>query len=180
MSIKYHVLFVYCFFMPMLLCQAQSKTTRQSIYTNTNTLEFFTNKESGFSNEPIDVNTGFGFELNSFHGIFLFRTLAVSVGFGAAFNVNEDFKGLPVMGDLKWYFSEYGEDSVYILLNAGRNIKVGSFLPGQSSKLGIGYAAEEGLIVEFFLKSKEYETFRNNSYSIYSVLGIGLSAGIKF
>lgn len=180
MSAKGPILLLFCFFMSMLFCQAQSNTDRQSIYTNTNTLEIFTNKESGFSNEPIDINKGIGYELSTFHGIFLFRTLAISVGVGVAFNVNEDFKGLPVVGDLKWYFSEYGEDSVYILLNAGRNIKVGSFLPGQSSKLGIGYAAEGGLVVEFFIKSKEYETERNNNYSIYSVFGLGLSAGIKF
>ncbi|MEO8934841.1 MAG: hypothetical protein ABI295_11100 [Xanthomarina sp.] len=174
MPFKYPILLLSCFFMPMLICQAQNSSDRESIYTSTNTFEIFTNKESGFSNEPVYVNRGFGFELNSFHGIFLFRSLAISIGVGIAFNVNEDFKGLPVVGDVKWYFSEYGEDSAYILINAGRNIEIGSFLPGQSSKLGIGYAAEEGLVVELFIKSKAYE-----SSSYYGVLGIGLSIGIK-
>ncbi len=74
------------------------------IYTNTNNLEVFINNESQFSGGQKTVyNKGFGFELNSFHGIYIFRKLAFSVGAGIVFSVDKAFKALPIVAQLKWY-----------------------------------------------------------------------------
>jgi hypothetical protein len=156
---------------------------KHSIYTSSNVIELYTNRESGYSNEETAINTGFGFEIISFQGVMLFKRLAISVGVGISFNVNEDFKSLPVVGDLKFYLNPYGLNSLYVLLNAGRNINVDSFLPGGTAKFGIGYTFESDFkfsyVIEAFVKSREYIINTETNYN-YQVTGLGLALGIKF
>lgn len=170
----------------MLLVSAclfgQDKDDSQSIYVITSSIEIFANKKSSIPNEEVMLHKGFGVEVNTFHGIFLFRTLSISLGAGIAFNINDDYKALPIVADVKWYLSEYGEESPYILLNAGRNLRINSFLGGQSSKFGIGYAFEKykdlQYVMEFYVKSKMFilnqETGKN-----YQVDSIGIALGVK-
>lgn len=160
----------------------QDRDDSQSIYVSTSSIEIFANKKSFFSNEDVMLHKGFGIELNTFHGIFLFRTLSISLGAGIAFNINDDFKALPIVADIKWYLSEYGENSPYILLNAGRNLRINSFRGGQSSKFGIGYAFEKykdlQYVMEFYVKSKMF-LLNQGSDKNYQVDSIGIALGIK-
>jgi hypothetical protein len=165
------------------LAFAQDEFDDKSIYTNTNTLEIFTNKESGYSDQDFKPNVGFGFEISTFHGVFVFRHLAISGGIGIAFNVNEDFKSIPIVGDVKFYLNPYGINSLYVLLNAGRNLKLDSFLAGQTSKFGLGYTFESdydvSYVMEVFIKSKEFTIDKATNYN-YQMSGLGLALGIKF
>lgn len=161
---------------------SQDRDDRSSIYVSTNAIEIFANNESQFSNEEVMLRKGFGVEINTFHGIFLFRTLAISLGAGITFNVNDDFKALPIVGDVKWYLSEYGENSPYVLLNVGKNLRIKSFEGGQTAKFGIGYAFEKydgfQYAMEFFIKSREFILDQETNYN-YRVSSLGIALGIK-
>ena len=163
------------------LCLSQDETS-QSRFTNTTTLEIFANKESNYSNQDIVVNEGFGIELSTFNGVFVFKTLSISLGVGIAFNVKDDYKSIPIVGDVKWYLKEYGVNSPYVLLNAGKSLKISGFSKGYSSKLGIGYTFESDYrvqyVVEAFVKSKEFLMIEETN-SNYLISSIGLSLGFK-
>lgn len=162
---------------------SQSQTKNIFSYTNTNVLEIFTNQKSSYSNKPEKVNSGFGLEISSFHGVFIFKFISVSVGLGFAINVNENFKALPIVGDLKLYAKPYGQDALYVLLNTGRNLRLAGFYSGQSSKFGIGYSfGDESnfqYIIEAYSKSKEYTINSTTNYN-YQIFGYGLAIGLKF
>ena len=163
------------------LCLSQGEAN-QSVFTNTTTLEIFANKESNYSNQAIVVNEGFGIELSTFNGVFVFKTLSISLGVGIAFNVKDDYKSIPIVGDVKWYLKEYGFNSPYILLNAGKSLNISGFSKGYSSKLGIGYTFESDYsvqyVVEAFVKSKDFLMIEETN-SNYLISSIGLSLGFK-
>lgn len=160
---------------------SQDKDERK-FFVNTTALEIFVNNESGYSNESSHINKGFGFELSTFNGFFLFKKLSLSIGAGISINVNEYFNSLPMVGDLKWYLYDYGINSPYILLNAGKNLNIGSFKGGYSSKLGIGYSFESDFkfqyIIEVFIKSKEFLINKETNFN-YQTTSLGVSLGIK-
>lgn len=175
-------LFLFAILLIPVCCLCQNGDDRKSIYVNTNTLEIFANRESNYSNEKVIQNRGFGIEISSFHGLFLFRTLSISLGAGIAFNINKNYKTLPIVGDVKWYFSEYGENSPYVLLNAGRNLRIENFKGGGTAKFGVGYAFESDYgfqyIMEFYIKSKEITLNQETNYN-YHVSSLGISLGVK-
>jgi len=159
------------------------KKKHKIIYTNTNDFEFYFNRESNFSNGKVFQYKGFGIEINSFHGVFVTRNLSISIGLGITFNINESFKALPIVAQLKYHFYNYNKEGPFILLNTGTNINVGSFTKGQSSKLGFGYVLESdkaySFVVGAFAKSKTYLLNKQTNFN-YQTESFGLSVGIQF
>lgn len=124
-----------------LFSQDVVSSRHKIVYTNTNNLEIFVNKKSGFSNEGAAPNKGFGIEVNSFHGAYLFSRVSLAIGVGIAFNINDEFKALPIVGQIKLHLHPYDE-GFFVLLNTGANLQIGSFTSGRSSKLGLGYLVD--------------------------------------
>lgn len=152
-------------------------------YTNTNNFELFGNSESDFSGSKSTVyNKGFGFELNSFNGLYITRKLAFSVGVGIVYSVNESYKALPIVAQLKWYLNDYHLNGPFILLNTGRNLRIGKFRGGGSAKLGIGYLLESDYdfkyVIGVYTKGKEY-ILNNQTNFNYNTLSVGISIGIR-
>lgn len=170
----------------IFLCSsALHSQDQEKIYTSTNILEVFINTDESLIHYENQLNTGWGLELNSLHGIIILRKFVLSAGVGINFNVNEDYKSIPAIAELKYHFNDYGINSPYVLLNTGKNLKIGSFLPGQTAKLGFGYNFESDYefqyTIEFFKKSKTYynSEVSNVDYN-YRANGYGISIGITF
>lgn len=167
------------FFLPLFVFpQAENKR----VYTNSNILEVYVNSKE-YVHEKNNLDPGWGFEFNSFHGIFILKKFVLSAGIGINFNFNESYQSLPVTAELKYHLYDYGYNSPYVLLNTGRNIKIGNFLPGKTAKLGLGYNFESDYgfqyIVEVFKKSKTY--FRSKEQgNNYPANGLGISIGVNF
>ncbi|MBZ9632230.1 hypothetical protein LB465_15720 [Salegentibacter sp. LM13S] len=163
-----------------LYCQKQEK-----IYTSTNILEVYKNTEESLIHYENQLNTGWGLELNSLHGFYILRKFVLSAGLGINLNINENYRAIPAIVELKFHFSDYGINSPYVLLNTGKNLKIGSFQPGQTAKLGFGYNFESDYIfqytIEFFKKSKTYYTSESLDVNYnYRANGYGISVGITF
>ncbi|MCF6182515.1 hypothetical protein [Lutibacter sp.] len=162
----------------------QNKQHKHKItYTNTNNFELFGNSESDFSGSKSTVyNKGFGFELNSFNGFYITRKLVFSVGVGIVYSVNESYKALPIVAQLKWYLNDYHLNGPFILLNTGRNLRIGKFRGGGSAKLGIGYVLESDYdfkyVIGVYTKGKEY-ILNNQTNFNYNTLSVGISIGIR-
>lgn len=182
-SLKATFKFLLIVFLFFQFCNAYSQKA-ESLYTNTNILEVYANTKESQVHIENDLDTGWGFEINSLHGIFLFKKLVLSAGVGLNFNINENYKSLPVIAEARFNFNDFGINSPFILLNTGRNIKIGSFLPGQTAKLGFGYNFESDsnfqYTIEFFKKSKTYYTSEipGTDYN-YRADGYGISIGIN-
>ena len=159
------------------------KKKHKIFYTNTNNFEFYFNRESSFSNGDVFRYKGFGIEINSFHGVYLTRNFSLSIGFGITFNVNESFKALPVVAQLKYHFYSYSKEGPFMLLNTGTNINIGSFTRGQSSKFGLGYVLDSdkqyNFVIGAFAKSKTYLLNKQTNFN-YQTESYGLSVGIQF
>ncbi len=154
------------------------------VYANETNLEVFIHQRSGFSNEPNNQQgTGFALELNSLHGVYFFKQIALMAGPGITFNFNEDFQSLPFVGQIKFHLFSYERAGPFVLLNAGRNIRAGKFLPGASAKLGLGYIFDGNNNVRysigFFRKSKEFTINTETNFN-YQTESLGLSVGIHF
>ncbi|GHA40335.1 hypothetical protein GCM10007103_22260 [Salinimicrobium marinum] len=165
-----------------LIIQAQED---KKLYTSTNILEIYINTEESLIHDENQINTGWGFELNSLHGIFIFKKFVLSAGIGVNFNIDEEYKSLPAILEIRYSLYDYGVNSPFVLLNTGKNIKIGSFLPGQTAKLGLGYNFESDYnfqyTIEFFKISKTYYTseVQDVDYN-YPADGYGISVGITF
>ncbi len=161
---------------------SQSENEKPKLYTNTNLFEFYANKESNYSNLVVEKYRGVGLEINSFHGIFILKRFALSLGVGVSFTISDEYMSLPIVGDLKWYSDDYGNGS-YLFINTGRNLKLGNFKAGQSSKMGIGTTIDSNediqYILEIYLKSKEL-TLNDKTNFNYQTTSIGVAFGIKF
>lgn len=161
-------------------CQESRKS-----YSSTNILEVFINTDESIIHHENQLNTGWGFEFNSLHGFFILKKILLSAGIGINFNIDEELKSLPAVLELKYNFSNYGLNSPYILLNTGKNLDIGSFLPGQTAKLGFGYNFESDsnfqYTIEMFKKSKTYYTSEISDVDYnYPADGYGISMGITF
>jgi len=167
----------------LIFSQQDNNESKGITYTNSNNLEIFINSESTFSGQITVHNSGYGFELNSFHGIYIFRTLALSLGVGIVFSGDKAYKALPIVAQLTWYLNDYRYDGPFILLNTGRNLNVGKFRGGGSAKLGLGYVYEGDndfrYVIGVFVKGKEY-IINNQTNFKYQTLSTGLSLGIQF
>lgn len=156
----------------------------ENLYTSTNIVEIYANTNKSLIHAENDLNTGWGVEINSLHGIYILKKFVLSAGIGLNFNINENYKSLPVIVELRFNFNDYGINSPFILLNTGKNINVGSFQPGQTAKLGFGYNFESGsdfqYTIEFFKKSKTYYTSEMAGINYnYPADGYGISIGIN-
>lgn len=167
----------------LIFSQQEGKHKHVISYTNTNNLEIFTNNESTFSGQKTVYKKGYGFELNSFHGVYVFRTLAFSIGAGIVFSGDKAFKALPVVAQLTWYLNEYRYDGPFILLNTGKNLRIGKFRGGSSAKLGLGYVYEGDndfrYVIGIFVKGKAYILDKQTNFN-YQTLSTGISVGIQF
>jgi len=156
----------------------------EKLYTNTNILEVYSNNKKSLVHYENDLDTGWGIEINSLHGIFILKKFVLSAGVGLNFNINENFKSLPVIAEVRFNFNDFGINSPFVLLNTGKNIEIGSFQPGQTAKLGFGYNFESDsnfqYTIEFFKKSKTYYTneIPGIDYN-YPADGYGISVGIN-
>ncbi len=165
-----------------LFTQAQED---KKIYTSTNILEIYKNTERTLIHQQNKLNKGWGFELNSLHGIFILKKFILSAGIGINFNIDEEYKSIPAILEVRFNLYDYGLNSPFVLLNTGKNIKIGSFLPGQTAKLGVGYNFESDYnfqyTIEIFKKSKTYYTseVQDVNYN-YPADGYGVSVGITF
>ncbi|MGB7786037.1 MAG: hypothetical protein WBL27_08055 [Salinimicrobium sp.] len=157
----------------------------KEIYSSTNILEIYINTEESLIHHENQLNTGWGFELNSLHGIFIFKKFVLSAGIGVNFNIDEEYKSIPAILEIRFNLNDYGLNSPFVLLNTGKNIEIGSFLPGQTAKLGLGYNFESDYnfqyTIEVFKKSKTYYTseVQDVNYN-YPADGYGISVGITF
>jgi len=160
----------------------QRKHKHRITYTNTNNLELFSNTESQFSTQKKVYNKGFGFELNSFNGLYLTRKLAFSIGVGIVYSVDASYKALPVVAQVKWYLNDYHLDGPFVLLNTGLNLRLGKFREGGSAKLGVGYVFDSDYdfkyVIGVFTKGKDY-ILNNQTYYDYTTLSVGISIGIR-
>lgn len=165
-----------------LLIQAQDHT---KFYTSTNILEIYKNTEESLIHYENELNTGWGFELNSLHGLFILKKFVLSAGIGVNFNIDEEYKALPAILEIRFNLNDYGINSPFVLLNTGKNIEIGGFLPGQTAKLGLGYNFESDYnfqyTIEAFKKSKSYyaSEVQDVNYD-YPADGYGISVGITF
>lgn len=167
----------------LIFSQQGSKQEHVISYTNTNNLEIFINNESTFSGQKTVYKKGYGFELNSFHGVYLFRTLAFSIGAGIVFSGDKAFKALPIGAQLTWYLNEHSYDGPFILLNTGKNLRIGKFRGGSSTKLGLGYVYEGvddfRYVIGIFVKGKAYIIDKQTNFN-YQTQSTGISVGIQF
>jgi len=153
-------------------------------YTSTTTISINGNYDSRFGNESESrIQKGLAFEVTTLHGIFLFDYLSVSAGLGVDWNIDKTFWSIPVIGDFRLYFYEYGYDSPFAFLQMGKNLKIGEvFTEGRSVKIGLGVTwtnnQETQYVFEFFKKFKE-AVFIDEEQN-YGVKGFGVSLGIKF
>ncbi len=151
-------------------------------YTNVNLISINKGYESRFTNDSISAKNGMGLEITSLHGLFITRTLAISVGTGLDWNINKTHFTHPLYADIRWYLKALGNGSPYVLLNVGKNIHWGSdFSRGTSAKIGFGLTFETNSdhiqgVVEVFRKTKTTE-FSNTS--IYEIESFGISFGMK-
>lgn len=174
-------------FLVFLICFKFSTGYSQEIeklYTNTNILEVYSNNKKSQVHIVNNLDTGWGIEINSLHGIFILKKFVLSAGVGLNLNFNENYKSLPVIAELRFNFKDFGINSPFVLLNTGKNIQIGSFQPGQTAKLGFGYNFESDTnfqyTIEFFKKSKTYYTnvIPGIDYN-YRADGYGISVGIN-
>src|SRR5690554_6116146 len=78
-------------------------------YTSTTTISINGNYDSRFGNESESrIQKGLAVEVTTLHGIFLFDYLSVSAGLGVDWNIDKTFWSIPVIGDFRLYFYEYG------------------------------------------------------------------------
>ena len=167
-----------------VIAQQSDRNDAKIAYANESNLEIFVNQRSGFSNEPDNqTGTGFALEVNSLHGVYFFKQLGIMAGPGLVFNFNEDFQAIPVVAQVKFHLFPHYRSGPFVLLNAGRNIRVGEFRGGNSAKLGLGYIFEgDGDIrysVGFFRKTKEFTINTETNFN-YQTESLGLSVGIHF
>lgn len=152
-------------------------------YTNTNILEIYVNSDKEYVHKKNNLSTGWGVEINSFHGVFILKKIVLSAGIGINFNFDENYQSLPVTVQLKYHFYDYGYNSPYILLNTGRGIKIGGFQAGETAKLALGYNFESDFnfqyVIEIFKKSKMYFASEEDEYN-YPANGLGISVGVNF
>ena len=154
-----------------LFTQAQED---KKIYTSTNILEIYKNTEGTLIHQQNKLNKGWGFELNSLHGIFILKKFILSAGIGINFNIDEEYKSIPAILEVRFNLYDYGLNSPFVLLNTGKNIK-----------LGVGYNFESDYnfqyTIEIFKKSKTYYTseVQDVNYN-YPADGYGVSVGITF
>lgn len=153
------------------------------VYTSNNNFELIVNKEKTFSNNPVILNRGLEVEINSFHGLYLFKHLSVSIGVGLAYHISENIAALPIVGEFRYHLNPQFYEGLFVSLNTGRNLKIGSFKSGSSAKLAIGYLFESNsdfmYTISFFAKSKEYTLDNTTNYNLQT-LSIGVSTGIHF
>lgn len=181
-KLNFRILLVFLIFFFPLLLQAQG---HKKVYSSTNILEIYKNTEESLIHYQNELNSGWGFELNSLHGIFILKKFVLSAGIGVNFNIDEEYKSVPAIIEIRFNLNDYGFNSPFVLLNTGKNIEIGSFLPGQTAKLGLGYNFESDYnfqyTIEAFKKSKTYYTseVRKVDYN-YPADGYGISVGITF
>ncbi len=127
--------------------------------------------------------SGFGLELNTFQGLFITKRIVLAVGSGLNFNFNKNFQSIPIIAEAKIYYEKYGENGIYIMLNAGRNLPLGGFDNGQTAKLGAGYVLRSqrnySVCIEVFKKSKFFDD-PENAPEQYGALSYGLAVGFRF
>lgn len=154
-------------------------------YTSVTTIGINGNYDSRFGNEgESKIQKGLAIEMTTLHGIFLFDYISLSAGLGIDWNINRTFWSMPVVGDFRLYFYEYGYDnSPFVFLQMGKNLKIGEvFVEGRPVKLGAGITLGENenrqYVLEIFKKFKEAVFMDENGY--YEVTSFGVSFGIKF
>lgn len=175
------VLFFCC--SSILIAQNEMSEKHKIVYTNSNNLELIFNKEKVYSNEPVISNKGLELEINSFHGFYLLKRLSLSAGVGLAYHVSEDVLAIPIVGEFKLHMNPHEYDGPFVSLNTGRNLKVGSFKAGSSSKLALGFIIDDNddyrYVISIFLKSKEYTLDTSTNYNLQTD-SMGISLGILF
>lgn len=169
----------------LILSSTGISQTSEKLYSTTNVLEVYINTEGSLIHDKNKLDTGWGFELNSLHGIFVLKKFLLSAGIGLNFNLNENYKSIPAIMEIRFHLYNYGRNSPFVLLNTGKNIEIGSFLPGQTAKLGLGYNFESDFnfqyTIEFFKKSKTFYTSKISDATYdYPADGYGISVGITF
>lgn len=178
------LIFIFLTIPLLLFSQDEEIVGKRWMYTSTSTIEFQPNSQSGFGNQPLTSGEGYGFELNSMHGLFLTKRIVLSIGTGLNYNFSLDFQSVPLIAQLKLFYREYAHKSgPYILLNTGKHLEIGRLDGGQTAKLGAGYVIKTYLnfdvCLELFAKSKTFTDYSKYQNS-YNVDSYGFGVGIKF
>ena len=153
-------------------------------YSSTNILEIYKNTEESLIHYENQLNTGWGFELNSLHGLFILKKFVLSVGVGVNFNIDEEYKSIPAILEIRYHLNDYGFNSPFVLLNTGKNIEIGSFSrPDCQIRIRYNFVSDYDFqyTIDAFKKSKTYYTseVQDVNYN-YSADGYGISVGITF
>lgn len=175
----YFILLLFCLF--SVIGRAQEK--EGLVYTNTNILEIYVNSKDNLWEHGNIHKSSWGFEFNSFHGFYILKKFVLAAGIGVNINYNVNYHAIPISLQLAFNLFDYGYNSPYVAINLGRNIAIGSFSPGKTAKLTLGYKFENfsdfQYVIEVFKKSKTYTATKEKDYNFF-VNGVGLSVGINF
>ena len=135
-------------------------------YINMTSFSIAKNTESYFSNfskDSIRSPKGFGFDLNSIHGVRFFGIIAISAGIGIDWNVDKTFLSTPYIIDVRLFSNKSIDNCLFLYLQTGKNIKWSNSFDGNgtSSKIGLGgifsYDDDISLFVDVFRKSKQIQ-----------------------
>lgn len=165
-------------------CQNQkSEKFFQFDYTNFHSVSSYLLTQDGYIEIQKSTN-GFGTELNTFHGFFITKKIALTLGIGLDWQINRSHLTNLVIFNLRWFLNSFGYNSPYVFIEKGENIPWNSkIISGGRGKLGLGYTLEsqnEDLLYFFEIyKKTKYSDFKSEDYT-YTSDSFGISFGIMF
>ncbi|GEM55945.1 hypothetical protein FB1_21660 [Flavobacterium branchiophilum NBRC 15030 = ATCC 35035] len=172
-------------------CQAQQKTKKFTVeYLNMSAISITKNTEGYFSNygfnESRSITNGFDVGISTLHGAKLFGYVSVMAGIGVDWNINKTFLATPFIVDLRLFSSKRTENSGFVYLQTGHNIKWNDTFNGDgvTAKMGIGgifqYDGNTAYYIELYKKSRHIHLDELQNRGFYKTLGYGVSIGVIF
>lgn len=158
-------------------------------YVNMTSISITKNTESYFSNfskDSIKTFDGIGFDINTIHGVKFFNHISLSAGISIDWNINKTFLSTPFIVDLRLFSSKKSDNSLFVYLQTGKNIKWSnsSNANGTTSKLGVGaiFDFDDNISYYFdiYKKSKQIDLYKYKDFGNYNISGFGISLGIIF
>ncbi|GEM55943.1 hypothetical protein FB1_21640 [Flavobacterium branchiophilum NBRC 15030 = ATCC 35035] len=173
------------------ISQAQQKTKKFTVeYLNMSAISITKNTEGYFSNygfnESRSITNGFDVGISTLHGAKLFGYVSVMAGIGVDWNINKTFLATPFIVDLRLFSSKRTENSGFVYLQTGHNIKWNDTFNGDggTTKGGIGgifqYDGNTAYYIEVFKKTRSIFLNGLQNRGFYETLGYGVSIGVIF
>lgn len=170
---------------------AQQKKKKITLeYLNMSSISVTKNTEGYFSTYGIDeersITNGFDVGMSSLHGVKLFGYVSVMAGMGIDWNINKTFLATPFIVDIRLFSSKRTENSGFVYLQSGHNIKWNDAFDGDgvTGKMGIGgifqHDDNTSYYIEVFKKSRSIHLKGTENRGFYNTLGFGLAVGVIF